>query len=346
MHNDRTYFSNFCIDLTDRCNLQCRHCILDAKEPEKEIGWPVIERLIREAANLRDIKEIAFVGGEPFLEFDTLVKSVHLCKTSGLNSSVVTNGFWAFTKESSEKKLRELQGLTDLCVSTDIFHQEFVPVENIRIIIVSCNDLGIRCQVYFSYLNNPESEVENLKKQLEGLDNLYVLNQQPVIFIGRAAKELDKSSIYSYDPRGKPCTCIDSPLITSDGSIIACCGAAIVWSGNHLLQIGNIHNQTLAEIKKAAQLNPVLHAIRLGGPDKLVKLVRGQAEKEGIMFTQPPMDEIRDLCSLCRYIVMNEEYSGLLQRAVCDPVVSHRIAVDCILEFAEIPLLLEEGRVP
>lgn len=342
MNCDRTYFSNICIDLTERCNIRCRHCILDVNEPGKPPGWAVIERLITEAADLQEIQEIAFVGGEPFLEYQTLVKSVALCRRKGLRSSVVTNGSWAKNADAAKKMLGELDGLTTLSVSTDRFHQEFVPVENIKNVIVSCHELGIECHVYISHLNHPESEVEAVKNQLAGLEKYYRVNQQPVLYMGRAAKELDRESIFTYDPGGKMCYCIDSPLIRCDGDVIACCGAAIVWPRDNPLRIGNIHNQTLGEIRRDARLNPVIHALRVGGPDLLVRLVREQADKEDVLFTPPP-NQIRDLCSLCGYIFTNPEYSCLLQRAVSDPAVSHRIAVDCLIEFAEIDLLLEEG---
>ncbi|MDD4132711.1 MAG: radical SAM protein, partial [Methanocorpusculum sp.] len=119
MNCDRTYFSNICIDLTERCNIRCRHCILDVNEPGKPPGWAVIERLITEAADLQEIQEIAFVGGEPFLEYQTLVKSVALCRRKGLRSSVVTNGYWAKNATAANKMLGELDGLTTLSVSTD-----------------------------------------------------------------------------------------------------------------------------------------------------------------------------------------------------------------------------------
>ena len=286
------------------------------------------------------------MGGEPFLEFQTLVKSVHLCNILGLKASVVTNGFWADTEEHAHTIVGELQGLTTLCVSTDIFHQEFVPIENVRHVILACHDLGIECQVYFCHLDNPESEVEEIKHQLEGLEHCYELQQQPVIFIGRAVKELDINSIFSYDPRRVTCEIIDSPLVTCNGTVIACCGAAIIWPGDHLLQIGNVHTQSLSEIRRAADRNPVIHAIRLGGPGYLVQVVEEQAGKEGCAFIPPSVEETRDVCSLCRYILMNKDHAGLLQRAIKDPEIYRRIAVGRLIKFAEISMLVEESELP
>jgi hypothetical protein len=346
MINRGAYFSNFCIELTKKCNIRCRHCILDAQETHNmELGWPVIKRLIKEAAVLGDIKEIGFVGGEPFLELDTLINAVNLCKMLGMKASVVTNGSWAFSEEKAKKILEKLRGLTTLCVSTDTFHQEFVSIDRIRNVILSCHELGIDCDVYFCHLNDPVSEIEALKKQLAGVEGLYNLKHQPVVFLGRAATQIDINSLYSYDTRGQFCYSVDNPLVNSNGNVVACCGGAVIWPGNHPLQLGNIHYQTLDEIRKAADLNPIIHALRLWGPNELVHLVQKQVEREGYSFNQPPMDEIWNLCLLCKYIVANLDHAELLRRVAKDPEVYHNIAAVRLIELAEISMLLEEGNL-
>ncbi len=101
---------------------------------------------------------------------NNLVESIALCEELGLESSVVTNGFWALNSYISKQKLKKLKGLRTLNISTDSFHQEFVPVDRIRNIIQSCHELGIKCVVRISYLNDPVSEIKIIKKQLTGLD--------------------------------------------------------------------------------------------------------------------------------------------------------------------------------
>jgi len=177
------------------------------------------------------------------------------------------------------------------------------------------------------------------------MEGLYELKHQPVQFLGRATTQIDINSIYSYDPRGKICYSADNPSVNSNGNVLACCGGAIIWPGNHPLIVGNIHYQTLGEIRKAADLNPIIHVLRLWGPNELVHLVQKQAEKEGCPFTLPPMDEIRDLCSLCKYIVGNLNHAELLQRAVRDPEVYHDIAAARLIELGEVNMFLEEGKL-
>lgn len=318
----------------------------DHENDPAELGWPVIRRLIGEAAALGDIKEIGFVGGEPFLELDTLMRAVKLCSASGLRASVVTNGFWADNVQNAENILEKLRGLTNLSVSTDSFHQEFIPVDRIRAVISACRTWEIDCDVYLSHLNDPVLEATRIKEQLAGMEGLYTLKMQPVISLGRAAMQIDKNSLYTYDPHGMCCPCVDSPMVSSNGNVVACCGGATVWPSPHPLILGNIHRQTLGEIRRTAILNPVVHILRLRGPGELVRLVRNKAEKEGNGFVPPPSGEIRDICSLCNYIVTDPNYAGLLQRAVWEPEAYHEIAAACLMECAEIALLREEGNFP
>ena len=83
------------IELTDRCNLRCGHCI-DARHGGRgELSLAVIERLLAEAKGL-GFAELAFTGGEPTLHrqfFDILGRAA----AGGYRFGFVTNG-WAFPR--------------------------------------------------------------------------------------------------------------------------------------------------------------------------------------------------------------------------------------------------------
>ncbi len=338
-----SYFSQLGIVLTEKCNIKCRHCIFSCLPSQKmELGWSVIERLIKEAAALGNIKNISFTGGEPFLELDTLVNAVRLCKRLGLKASVVTNGFWATSLNEAKSTLEKLDGLILLNVSTDTFHQEFVPIDRIHNTILSCNELGIDCYIRVCYLNDPVSEIESIKKQLSKVEGLYKISSQPVVPSGRAASQIDIDSIYSYDPIGVFCISVNKPLIISNGDVAACCGPVVSWLGDHPLKLGNIHNQSLEEIRNAADLNPIVQVLRLWGPGELVQLVQKEADEKGYSFTPPLRDDIQDLCSLCKYIVADPNHVKMLRCAVENSEIWHEIAVGRLLEFGEISMFLEE----
>jgi MoaA/NifB/PqqE/SkfB family radical SAM enzyme len=342
---ERSFFSDIGIVITSRCNIGCRHCVSDCQPFSKEkLSEPIIRDLIKQAAALSSVKSIVFTGGEPFLEYDTLVKSVSLCEELRLEARIITNGFWAITPYAAKQKLKDLKGLKILNISTDSFHQEFIPVDRIRDIIKSCHELGIKCIVCISYLNDPVSEIRAIKRQLSGLEDLYVIIAEPVLPFGRAAALIDTCLFYAYNPIGIPCCGADSPLIESNGDVMVCCGGLSLHPCNGLLRVGNIFDKTLEEIKKSADLNPIVQTLRLRGPSGLVNLVRIQAEKEGFQLITPyQMEEAMDLCSLCKNVIANKIYSRMLQRAVKDPKVYHEIAIVRLKEFGEVSMLNEEN---
>ncbi len=276
----RSFFSNIEIVVTSKCNIGCRHCIYDCQPYSTEkLGKSVIKDLIRQAAALNSVKSIVFTGGEAFLEYSSLIESIALCEELGLEASAVTNGYWALTAQTARQKLKELKGLKTLNVSTDSFHQEFVPADRIRNIIESCCELGIKCVVRISYLNDPASEIGIIKKQLTGLDGLYTIVAIPVAPFGRAAALIDTCSIYAYDPNGIPCCGADDPVIDANGDVKFCPGGLFSHPENSLLKIGNIYYETLDEIKKSANLNPIVQMLRLQGPSGLVRLSEKSSEE-------------------------------------------------------------------
>jgi pyruvate-formate lyase-activating enzyme len=338
-NEERCFFSDIGIAITNRCNIECRHCVSDCRLFGKEkLSETSIMDIIKQSARLNSVRSVVFTGGEPFLEYDTLIKSVSLCKTLGLEARVVTNGFWASTPSAAEQKLKELNGLKIMNVSTDPFHQEFIPIDRIRTVIKSCHILGIKCIVHISHLNNPAFEIRAIRRQLIGLEKYYIIHAEPVIPFGRAADLIDPLLFYAYNPTGMPCCAADGPLIEANGDVMFCCGGLSLHPGNSLLKGGNICDKTLNEIKESADINPIIQLLRLRGPSGLVNLVRMQAEKERYQFTLR-MEEATNLCSLCKDIVTNSTFARMLRLAVDDPRVYHEIAILRLKEFGEISML-------
>ena len=70
-------------------------------------------------------------------------------------------------------------------------------------------------------------------------------------------------------------------------------------------------------------------------------LVRNQAKKDRTSFIPPQMEEIRDLCSLCKYVITNPNNAKALKLAVRNPEVYTEIAIASCKEFGETSMLYE-----
>jgi len=58
--------------------------------------------------------------------------------------------------------------------------------------------------------------------------------------------------------------------------------------------------------------------------------------KEEIPFILPQIEEAKDLCSLCKYILTDLDSAKILQRIFRDPAVYNEIALARLREFGEI----------
>jgi MoaA/NifB/PqqE/SkfB family radical SAM enzyme len=79
------------LELTNRCNLRCRHCYDERHAATAELPLPILDGLLSEAAGC-GVDHLTFSGGEPTLHrhFATVVERV--C-AAGYTFSFVSNGF-------------------------------------------------------------------------------------------------------------------------------------------------------------------------------------------------------------------------------------------------------------
>ena len=116
-----------------QCNAACRHCLY-ACSPDRGNDYitqgaaeDICELLVEGGCH-----SVHIGGGEPFLNFDGLIKLLKACRKSSVRVEYLeTNGFFATDEKETEGYLRALSeaGADTLCISLDPFHAEYVPFE-------------------------------------------------------------------------------------------------------------------------------------------------------------------------------------------------------------------------
>lgn len=117
--------TNLHILLSYKCPLRCDHCfVFGDQHASDRMTDNQVKLILEEARKIGSVKWVVFEGGEPFLHFPLLLKSVHRARQLGFAVGIVTNGFFARSEEAAVRYLRPLQelGLARLCVSDDLFH--------------------------------------------------------------------------------------------------------------------------------------------------------------------------------------------------------------------------------
>ena len=127
--------------LTYWCNARCAFCYVNCGPHHRtwmERGdalalWGALDR---HAAEHGLKMRIHLAGGEPFGDWPRLLSIVRQARDAGLTplEKVETNAGWAVSEGVTRSRLEQLAalGMERLIVSCDVYHQQFVPFENVR----------------------------------------------------------------------------------------------------------------------------------------------------------------------------------------------------------------------
>ncbi len=127
--------------LTYRCNCRCAFCYYNCG-PDKGglipvdlalAVWQSLQELAGEHARIH------LTGGEPFLYWERLLEILQAGQKAHLGpvDMIETNGFWAQNEQEVAERLHGLSklGMQRLKVSCDPFHQQFVDIEQVRLLV-------------------------------------------------------------------------------------------------------------------------------------------------------------------------------------------------------------------
>jgi MoaA/NifB/PqqE/SkfB family radical SAM enzyme len=82
-----------------------------------------VETILHQAKTLGTVEWIYFEGGEPFLYHPLLARGVALAADAGFRVGIVTNGYWATSREDARIWLEPFRGkLDNLSISDDAYH--------------------------------------------------------------------------------------------------------------------------------------------------------------------------------------------------------------------------------
>ena len=151
--------------LSYKCSAACRHCMYGCS-PTWTGDWIAEEDLERGLAQLAGKIQpsqggvhavslnygLHFTGGEPFLNFELLLRAIEIAEELKIPSTFVeTNSSWCANDEITRERLTQLKasGLRGILISVNPFYAEFVPFERTeRCIEISGEVFGRNVMVY------------------------------------------------------------------------------------------------------------------------------------------------------------------------------------------------------
>jgi len=307
------FLRNIGLLMTYKCQVACPHCIIEAGPHRKEeVSVNDAFNWIQQISSYRSgyVKVLSLTGGEPFYNIAHLNKIATFGEDNGLLVSVVTNAFWAFTKEEAVKKLKELHSIKMLAISTDVYHQESIPFEKVMNAILAAKECDVPYNIAVCTENEDDIRYKDVIKRLEEVTGKETINTAITFPAGRALNKIDLLKYQtSEEPPISACSAGSSPIIFPDGRVIACIGPVVDLPISHPLILGNLRKKTLQEILDAAELNTILHAIRIWGPKKIVSII-----KEVGLINCLPEKYIKDsICNVCYALLSNRKIVEFLE---------------------------------
>ena len=320
------FLSNFGLLLTYKCTAACPHCVVEAGPHRKEeVRLDQVTSWIEQARNYRDghMVGLALTGGEPFYIMDKLTQVVEFGHQHGFLISVVTNAYWAATEEAALSVLSKLPAIQMISISTDIYHLKTIPFQNVVNLIQACRKLGRVYNIAVCTDDEENPQYRNIVDDLSALGESDKIRPAITFPVGRAQNLVSKFH-YRFSPEApvSACTMASSPIAFPDGKILACIGPLVTLAPTHPLYLGNLNQESLAEIMDRAEINPILHMIRIWGPYKLVSML-----KEMGLGDYLPQEYVSTcICDICYKLMSDEVLLAALNERMRDKKLRQFVA--------------------
>jgi hypothetical protein len=253
--------------LTYQCTFECDHCFVWGSPWQSgTLTLAQIERIL-EQAQATGVEEVYFEGGEPFLYYAILRKAVELAVERGFQVGIVSNGYWAHTREDAREWLAPLAGkLSDLSISSDLYHYSEENNLQTQNAVAAAKDLGIPVgTISIAQPEAPDSSVMYRGRAWRELAPRATQRSSWKVFTKCPHEDLRDPGRIHLDPLG---------------NLHICQG----------ISLGNLFETDLAQVctKYDADAHPICGPLLQGGPAALVS-----------EYNLPHASEYADACQLC-----------------------------------------------
>jgi 7,8-dihydro-6-hydroxymethylpterin dimethyltransferase len=185
------------IDLTNRCNMMCNPCFMDANQVGyvHELEWEDIQKLLDDAASIKPRRQLSvqFSGGEPTIS-PYFLQAVRYAKKLGYFSiQAATNGIRfaqdeSFAKEAAEAGLRFAYLQFDGVGNEHNQHRKVGNLYDVKLrAIENLHKHGVDVTLVVTVVNgiNNDQVGDIIKFGIENIDKVTAVAFQPVSFTGR-----------------------------------------------------------------------------------------------------------------------------------------------------------------
>jgi MoaA/NifB/PqqE/SkfB family radical SAM enzyme len=328
------YYTNILVSVTEICTVGCRHCGFIGSTRERQPEDAEMTQWVTQACEW-GIPGIIFTGGEPFQRFSLLKAGVAAAAAHPGTAKIgcFTSSFWGKNRQTVDKFLDQLPGLSHFYLSTDVFHQERVPAQYVRNVIDGAIDHGVR-DISLCITIAEDSEEQQIRSLYADYGDKLLIHVDQVI----SSPNIDPvaQTLHAPKPENYLNHCfLHTPIINPNGDLCACHVAKV---GAHrpldkdVYYLGNLREHNFREIMDEADNDYAYQYLRAFGPQGVARLV-GQDEGLQKKFGGQVFSSG---CDMCSKVLLTRQGRQTLREHVADPF--QQDLVDAVREsrFGEI----------
>lgn len=270
--------TNLVLNVTLKCPLKCSHCCFSSDMFHGgHLSAADIHRCIQQVAQIPSMEIVHFVGGDPMLHAEIVADAVALAASLGLRAGITTSAFWAKSPARATAAVRRLRtaGLTEMTLSYDDPHAEFVPLIFIANAVAAARECGLLLRVAVVVETGSKITAATLRDDL-GLQNEPGINIYETVAnsTGRGAEVDDDTQtgrVHHASVYRGPCeSVLHTVTVDHEGGIRPCCGVLPHYDS---LKVGHIAEEGIEVAMRAAADDPLYRWIRLEGPVAILATV-------------------------------------------------------------------------
>jgi MoaA/NifB/PqqE/SkfB family radical SAM enzyme len=321
---------------SNTCTAKCAHCtVYSSPERRGKLSVEQITRAVDDLYEQNGLQVVVFAGGEPTLLKEVLLDAIAHCDARGITTRVVTNASWATSDHAARKMVRKFReaGLSELNLSADDFHLPFISFDNIKrawkaakgqgfLNVAIANCAGPNSEITPDFirreLNEPDIEVRFDGDGVQGRPmqhredgSTYMLSNGLLQRIGRARETLkDEDLFFPASQAELDVGCqwaVRSAALAPSGHLVSCCG--IEASGNEVLDFGDASAETATTLIKKANKDPLVRAISVVGPYRLLHLAYSLDRGKNIKIRE----RYASVCEACEDLVRQPAAVAILR---------------------------------
>lgn len=324
--------------MTERCHVGCRHCGFYGAVRNREATLDEIVDWTKQVGDY-PIGRIIFTGGEPFERVDALEQAIDAVRSMDRILCSFTSSFWATSYPQARAILNRLSGLQHLFLSSDVYHQERVPIERVFNVIQAAFDLGIR-DITICITSSNEAERLTIRQQYKKWESMLKFHEDRVIPTQFLPKSVlcnqDKTTKISPDNYATTCY-LQTPLINPNGDVLAChAGKAAAHKDMRTSPyfLGNLRQQSFKDIAVEASRRWDYQYLRTQGPKGVAQLVCSNP----VILEQVGRDEFTNACDMCFSALRTPEGKRSLVQEATQPQTRDLINIRLAIGLREAPI--------